>query len=289
MRRFFFILFILAPLASPVVSLSQMPDWKFFRDREGNSYYYDRAFKIRIADTEGIDYTPVTSSGIDFYFNKGIELINEGRYPEGLFFLKSIRALDDSSGRVRKVQIESAKWMNYLYKKHGTRYDIYDSESAVAITGKGNSYFLINSRLFYKITIPHRPHLLKKEWKYYGKGYGLKFGARLEEKGNYEGFDYIAGMESRILKGGSPSAEDARMIWIHELGADSFTRRETFRSGDRILYDIKYPDGTPFSGVEGVYVNGNTIHIARVFFHDGLAGSVYESVNNMLRDIVLVR
>lgn len=272
----------------PAVVNSQMPDWRFFRDREGNSYYYDRTFKIRITDTSGIDFPPVTSSGIDFYFHTGVELINEGRYPEGLFYLKSIRALTDKSSRIRKVQIDAAKWMNYLEKKHGTRYELYDNESSVFITGENDSYCLVNSKLFYKMIIPHRPHLLKKEWKYYGKGYGLKFGARVNEQGDYEGFDYIAGVESRILKGPAPSPGEAHKAWMLELGMDTFKRSEIFRGPDRVLYDIKYPEGTPFSGVEGVYVSGNRIHLARVLFHDGVSGEVYESARLMLQNLVLV-
>ncbi len=266
----------------------QMPDWKYFRDREGNSYYYDRAFKIRITDTAGVDYIPVTSRGIDFYFHTGVELIKEGKYPEGLFYLKSIRALGDDNSRIRKVKIDAAKWMNYLEKKHGSRYESYDNESSVTITEKNNNYYLVNSKLFYRITIPDRPYLLKKEWKYYGKGYGLKFGARIEVKGDYEGFDYITGVESRIFNGKAPEINEVQKGWMLEMGMDALKREELFRSSDRIIYNIKYPDETPFSGVEGVYVNGNRVHLARVFFHKGVYGKVYENVKSMLQNMVLV-
>ncbi len=267
---------------------AQMPDWKFFRDRDGNSYYYDRTFKIRITDTPEPDYIPVTTSGIDFYFHTGIELINSGKYPEGLFYLKSIRTLGDTNNRVRNVQIDAAKWMGYLERKHGTRYEIYDRESPVTLTGENNRYYLNNTKLFYGLTIQHRPHILKKEWKYNGTGFGLKFGARIDEKGNYEGFDYVTGIESRILKGGSPSVDEAHAMWIHELGIDSFSRKEIYRKADRILYEIKYPDGTPFSGIEGIYVSNNRIHLARSFFHDSMSGKVYESVKSMLQHMVFV-
>ena len=275
-------------LLFPVVINPQMPDWKYFKDREGNSYYYDRTFKIRIPDTSGTGLIPVTASGIDFYFNTGVELINEGKYPEGLFYLKSIRTLGSSNNRIRKAQIEAAKWMNYLERKHGPRYELYDSESSITITGENDRYYLSNSKLFYGMTIQHRPHLLKKEWKYNGTGYGLKFGAKIDEKGNYEGFDYITGIESRILKGGSPTIEEAYNIWTHELGADTFSRKEIFRGTGRVLYEVKYPDGTPFSCIEGIYVSRNRIHLARVFFHETLSGVLYESLKLMLQRMAFV-
>jgi len=286
MKNIFSPLLIPALLFLHVDVSSQMPDWKYFKDREGNSYYYDRTFRIRIAETPGAELIPVTEKGIDFYYNTGIELINEGKYPEGLFYLKSIRTLGSTSNRIRKVQIESAKWMNYLEKKHGTRYELYDRESAITLTGENNRYYLTNSKLFYGMTITHRPYLLKKEWKYRGTGYGLKLGVKVNEKGNYEGFDYIAGIESRVLQGGSPTAAEAQNIWIHEMGADSLIRTEILKRDNRIIYDIKYPGDAEVSGLEGIYVSKNRIHLARVFYHNSLSGDVYESVKLMLQSMV---
>lgn len=265
---------------------SQMPDWKYFKDREGNSYYYDRAFKIRITEAADSGLIPVTAKGIDFYYNTGVELINEKKYADGLFYLKSIRTLGGSGNRIRKVQIESAKLMNYLEKKHGTRYEIYDRESAITLTGENDRYYLSNSKLYYGITINHRPFIIKKEWKYRGTGYGLKFGVRVNEKGDYQGFDYITGIESRILQGGSPTIGEAQSFWIYEMGADSFSRKEILRRNDRLLFDIRYPGDAQVSGVEGIFISKNRIHLARVFYHDSISGEVYESVISMLQYMV---
>jgi len=281
---FFFLLTLL--LVLPINASSQMPDWKYFRDIEGNSYYYDRTFKIRITESPGTELLPVKAAGIDFYFNTGIELINEGRYPEGLFYLKSIRTLGSTNNRIRKVQAESAKWMDYLGRKHGTRYEQYDKESTITLTGENDRYYLANSKLFYGMTIAHRPYILKKEWKYMGRGYGLKFGAKINEKGNYEGFDYITGIESRILQGGAHDITEAQNIFVHELGPDIFMRKEILKSTDRVLYDIKYPGDSRISGVEGIYVRKNRIHLARAFYHDSISGDVYGSVKLMLQYLV---
>ncbi len=213
-------------------------------------------------------------------------MINEGKYADGLFYLKSIRTLGSTNNRVRKAQIESAKWMNYLEKKQGTRYEVYDRESAITLTGENDRYYLTNSKLFYGMTIAHRPHILKKEWKYRGTGYGLKYGVKINDKGRYEGFDYITGIESRVLQGGAPTVAEAENIWLHELGTDSFSRKEILRRDDRILYDIKYPDDAEVSGIEGVYVRKNRIHLARAFYHNSLSGDVYENVKLMLQYFV---
>lgn len=284
------LLFCIIFLPSVFVSLSaQMPDWKFFRDREGNSYYYDRTYKIRIAETIDFDFVPVTAAGIDFFFHTGVELINEGRYPEGLFYLKSIRALKSENARVRSKQAEAAKWMNFLEKRHGTRYQLYDNESSVILTGSKEGYNIINSRLFYSMVTPHRPFIVNKGWKYHNKGYGLKIGARIDEKGEYQGYDYIIGVESRTLPGAAPPPDEAYKWLMLETGMDVLKRVEIFRAGDRVLYSIKYPEGVPFSGFECVYTNSKTIHLARGFFHDSVSGAVSESVRLALLNMVLVR
>jgi hypothetical protein len=48
---------------------------------------------------------PVTAKGIDFFYNTGVELINEKKYADGLFYLKSIRTLGGSGNRIRKYRL----------------------------------------------------------------------------------------------------------------------------------------------------------------------------------------
>ena len=39
--------------------LAQMPDWKYFRDRQGNTYFFDQAGKIHISDAVEYRYFQV--------------------------------------------------------------------------------------------------------------------------------------------------------------------------------------------------------------------------------------
>ena len=189
---------------------------------------------------------------------------------------------------MKKARIEAAKWMNYLYRKHGTRYDSYDHEAAVLITRDDGGYRVINEKLYYRLNFKHRPYLLKKTWKYRDRGYGLKIGARIDEEGTREGFDYIAGVESRISEGIVETVDDARMSWRLELGRDSLERREILRGPDRIISEIRYPDNAPFAGVEGIYKNGRIIHIARIVFHESVRDRVYPFAKDILENMILV-
>ena len=193
-------LFVIS-IINPLFISAQMPDWKFFRDREGNSYYYDRAMKIRITDENSFDFTPASQLGTDYYLNKGIELIKNGKYTEGLFYLKSLKTLPADDIRVERNAAEASKWINYLHKKHGTRYERFDKESTILLNFSGGNYNLFNEKLRYRISLKQQPRIVRALWKLNDKGYGFKFGFNLEKKTSDEGYDCIVGIETRITKG----------------------------------------------------------------------------------------
>jgi hypothetical protein len=296
-----------------------MPDWKFFRDREGNGYYYDRALKIRITDVNPFDYTPASSRGTDYYLHKGIEFVKAGRYVEGLFYLKSLKLLPMDNLRVEKNARDASKWINYLQKKHGTRYERYDMESTILLTFSDDKYSIINEKLRYKIVIKKKPRIVKASWKLNGAGYGFKFGFNLEndvirkvnpaggdpEKDNPEqddfekavsdnestdrGYDCIVGVETRILRGKTGSVGEAEDSWRNEFGRDNFKREELLREDDRVVYTYTYSDGVPFSGIEGIYINGKIIHIVRVLCSSSIKDKVFEEILKPVEEMVLVK
>lgn len=266
-----------------------MPDWKFFRDREGNGYYYDRAMKIRITDEKPFDYTPAAQTGIDYYLHKGIELVKEGKYTEGLFYLKSIKALPSDNLRVKNSAVDASKWINALYKKHGTRYEKFDKESTILLTFSDGKYSIINEKLRYKLVINKKPQIIKASWKLNERGYGFKFGFNLEKVNYSDGYDCVAGIETRILKGNIRNLTAAEESWRNEFGRDNFRREEILRTEDRIIYLYSYEDGVPFSGIEGVFINRNIIHIVRVLCSNSIKDKVFAEIRKPVEEMVLVK
>lgn len=289
-RRVFITLILAVPLCVYSTFLSaQMPDWKFFRDREGNSYYYDRALKIRITDENLFEYTPASIKGVDYYLHKGIEFVKYGKYAEGLFYLKSLKTLPADDLRVQRRAEEASRWINYLQKKHGTRYEIFDKESTILLNFSENQYNLINEKLRYKFTLKNHPKIVKALWKLYDQGYGLKFGFNLDKNNSEPGYDCIIGVESRILKGKIENLAEAENSWRNEFGKDNFKRVEILRRADRVIYSYTYSDGVPFSGIEGIYINGKIIHIVRVLCSNSIKDKVFEEIRKPVEEMVLVR
>lgn len=288
--KYSFILSLWIPLFFLCITASaQMPDWKFFRDREGNGYYYDRAMKIRITDEKLFDYTPASEPAIDYYLNRGIEQIKNGKYTEGLFYLKSLKTLPADNFRVKRSAEDASEWINHLHKKHGTRFERFDKESTVLLNFSEGKYNLFNEKLRYKLILDKQPRIVKAVWKLQDQGYGLKFGFNMDPGNTAEGYDCIVGIESRILKGKIASLADAEDSWRREFGRDNFKRDEVRRSSDRIIYFYSYMDGVPFSGIEGIYINGNIIHIVRVLCSDVVKERVFDLIRKSVEDMVLVK
>lgn len=268
---------------------AQMPDWIFFRDRDGNGYYYDKAFKIRITDENPFEYIPVSSKNADYSLNKGIEFIKAGMYPEGMFYLKSLRSLPADSLRVEKNSREASKWINYLYKKHGDRYAHFDNQSPLLLNLAGENYSLINEKLRYKIVLKKQPRIIRASWKSSGSAYGLKFGFNLDGSDKGDGFDCVVGIESKVLKGNVQEFSDIEDSWRLELGRDNLARVEVLRGEDRVIYSYTYGDGAPFSGVEGIYLNGRYIHIVRVICGNGIRDAVFGEIMKPVENLVLIK
>lgn len=291
MNRRVLIVLILSVLPgfSPVFLSAQMPDWKFFRDREGNGYYYDRALKIRITDEKLFEYTPAANTGIDYYLHKGIEYINNGKYIEGLFYLKSLKTLPKDDLRVKRSAEEASIWINYLQRKHGTRYERFDKQSTILLNFSGAQYNLFNEKLRYKIILKKFPHIIKAVWKLNDRGYGLKFGFNLDKDNNEQGYDCVAGIESRILKGKIGSLGEAEESWRYEFGKDNFKREEVLRNRDRVIYLYSYNDDVPVSGIEGIFINGNIIHIVRVLCSNSVKDRVFDEIRKPVEEMVLIK
>lgn len=273
----------------PLSILPQMPDWFFFKDKAGNGYYYDMAFHIRITDEIKFSYDPVTVDGIDFYFNSGIDLVHDGRLNEGLFFLKSIRLLKSENSRITKVQADSTRWINQLYKKQGDRFEDADRESTVLLAVNNGMYELVNEKLFYKMNFRYRPYVIRSAWKDMNKSHGLKLGFTSSGSGADQGCDYMIGIESRIYSLPLSSVEEADEALRSETGYDAMKREVIVRSDDRIIYYYEFPADVPFCGIEGVFMNGRIVHMVRGICHNNLKGKVLDEMKSNITGLVLIK
>lgn len=142
--------------------VAQMPDWKYFRDREGNTYFFDQAGKIRITSMKQYRYRAVSPRGIDYYLEYGTELINEHHPIEGLSVLKSICALKNDNNRIYQAQVKAADLIMKLKKRNGPRFTSMNESASLMIYTVDDGIEIINDQMMYSFKVPGRVDVVRK-------------------------------------------------------------------------------------------------------------------------------
>lgn len=268
---------------------AQMPEWKIFRDREGNRYYLDQAGKIIITEKLKLDLTPVSSLGIDYHLNRGLELLRDHHPAEGLAVLKAIESLTDENARITDAQKKASAAINRMKKREGERFDRIDSRASIFLIKENEKYSLINDRMRYSFKSESMIHLLRRKDRT-SSGFvysGLQFGIKGDEKLPPEKFDMLVAVDSEkgpLLWSGVEQAEDK---WRETLGSDIF-KRERISSGlGSSIYFYSTAGEPSFYGYEGIYASGKITHIVRIII-PGRNIALKEKALGLIRSFTVV-
>ena len=250
--------------------LAQMPDWKYFRDREGNTYFIDQAGKIRITDVKEYRYRPVSSRGIDYYLNYGTTLIQDHRLDEGLSVLKSICALPVDSNRTYQAQVKAMELINTLKRRNGPRFEALNESASLILFKQDDVTHIINDQMYYSFKVPCRIGVIRKrdraragvDYRYSGVQFGLQ---RSDAGGAQAGeFDMLMAVDSEKFSVAIKNIGDAADKWKWNIGYDGLTREVVTQDGGRLIYQFRSGGPVIFAGLEGIYLNGNYTHCVRI-------------------------
>jgi len=278
----FFLFICLLPL------MAQMPDWKFFRDREGNTYFIDQAGKIRITDVKEYRYRPVSSIGIDYYLNYGTTLIQDHRLDEGLSVLKSICALPVDNNRTYQAQMKAMEQINALKRRNGPRFDALNESASLMLFKKDEVTHIINDQMYYSFSVPCRIGVIRKQdrsragvdYRYSGVQFGLqRSDAKSAQAGEY---DMLMAVDSEKFSVAIKNVDDAADKWKWNIGYDGLTREVVAKDGGRILYRFRSGGPALFAGLEGIFLNGNFTHCVRVVSSEAVYGENREFIRALM-------
>lgn len=252
--------------------LSQMPDWKFFRDRQGNTYYIDQAGKIRITSVAEYDYRAVSPRGIDYYLNYGTTLIQDRRILEGLTVLKSIRALPADNARIEQAQVRATELINTLKRRNGPRFAAQNEAASLMFIESEGGVRVINDRMFYSFRGPAVLSVIRKNNRA-GLDYryeGVLFGARNAPAagGESKAYDFLIAVDSERYAVRFKNIDQAIQLWRGIIGYDGLERRTIDTGEDRIVYEFSNRGEPRYNGVEAIFINGKFTHCARVISSD---------------------
>lgn len=248
---------------------SQMHNWKFIKDRDGNKYYIDKNFKIRISGKPEFKFKPVSVEGIDYYLQYGKELISRRQLVEGLTILKSILAISAHDNRAYQARVKAAEYINFIKKKEGNRYDEADEASSLLLYRDGDRVNIINEHMYYSLRVPAEAFVLKKNtrkrlrYRYYGFLLGIRI--KNEETGNNtnNGYDILLAVDSEKFAKSFINIDQTEKNWKINLGSDNIIRKKIFKEEDRLIYQFENNDEPRYSGFEGIYLNKNYTYMIR--------------------------
>jgi hypothetical protein len=281
---FLFILLI------PVILFSQMQDWKFFKDREGNKYFLDSSGKIYITSLPASNRKTVSADGIDYYINFAEEILSRKKIVDSLLIFKSILALPENNNRINSARVRAAKNIDNLKKNNGDRFDKYNNEASLLFYKTGGRANIINDAMLYSLSSKGKINLIRfkirkdKDEIYHGASVGINY---TEKEINDNKYETLIAVDAVKKKYSILSLEEMSENWKIILGKDILERNELFRNNDTVIYEFSSGhDGVNaplYKGFEVQKYNGNFIYFLRIVS----SGIKFEKLKDSMRDTAL--
>lgn len=243
--------------------MSQMPDWSFFKDGDGNTYYIDTTGQIRTSLQAEPFRKTMSVRGLEFYNAQAKELIENHRPVEGLLILKTILAMPVIDQRVADAQTKAAAELHLFKSRQGTRFDVMNRQASPLLFSSGGLTFLVHDILYFSFSTPGELYVLRNRWRinlFYAHN-GLSIGVRIDNQRREKGYDFLIAVDSEKFESKIASLRQLEENWTNRLFFEDIERREISRDENRVLYSFKAGkkggNDFAFAGFETLVKNAN--------------------------------
>ncbi|MBP7738061.1 MAG: hypothetical protein KA369_18940 [Spirochaetes bacterium] len=267
--------------------MGQMPDWKYFRDREGNTYFIDQAGKIRLTTVKKYRYKAVSPRGIDYYLEYGAELIKEHRPIEGLSVLKSICALPNDNNRIYRAQVKAAELVMALRKRNGNRFDRMNESASLMFFQTDEGIEIINDLMRYSLRAPGPVEVIRKvdraglDYRYSGILLGILPAGAGDGRGE-AAYEMLVAVDTEKFAVPYKNLSEAIEKWKGNIGYEGLTREVLAQDGKRFICSFRNGGEPRYAGIEGVFLNGTYSHYVRLIS----SGKAYPGLEKRMRTLM---
>jgi hypothetical protein len=247
-----------------------MPDWRFFRDGDGNRYYVDGIGRIRTAGDPEFIYKTVTVRGLEYYSSQAEELIRRHHPLEGLLILKTILAMHPDDQRIVEAQTRASKSLNLLKHREGDRYSALDRSASLLIFESAKGTHVVNDFMFYSMTSTGPVSVLKNRWRLRNSYWynGVSLGVRRQPSEGFEKedghYDFLVAIDAEKFARPLIQIEHLERQWDERLIFDNVKKREISRTPERILNSFTSGGSDGFAGYESFVKNGSYGYLVRI-------------------------
>jgi hypothetical protein len=253
-----------------LLCLSQMPDWRFFQDGDGNRYYVDSIGRIRTAGDPEFIYKTITVRGLEYYSSQAEELIRRHHPLEGLLILKTILAMHPDDQRIIDAQGRASKSLNFLKRREGDRYEVLDRNASLLIFESAKKTHVVNDFMFYSITSAGTVKVLRNRWRLKNSYWynGVTLGVRKQRsdgKDKDEGhYDFLVAIDAEKFARPVILIEHLEKQWDERLMFDNVKKREISRTAEQIVSSFTSGGDDGFAGYESFVKNGSCGYLVRI-------------------------
>lgn len=266
-----------------------MPEWKYFRDRAGNTFYIDRNGKIYTIRKPVNPYQIITSEGIEYSLSYGKEVLSV--YPvEGLIVLKSILILPEKNNMIIKAQNEASMVINNCLKKNGDRFHEWDKDASLLMVRYNNTTHIVDDEMRFSFEIPYHIQAVRTRerenlhYKYSGLSLCITVDSIDENKDNeYSGFDMVMAVDSESFSARLSDVYFLEENWRNNLGFESLQRSIIEVNKFKKVYKIVNNDEPRITGFEGYYINNNIGYMLRILCSEAFFQTKKEQIYNIVK------
>ena len=277
------------PAAVSILLISQMPDWRFFRDGDGNTYYVDNIGKIRTSGEPEFSYKVISARGLEYYNSQAEELILRHHPVDGLLLLKSILAMPPENQRIIDAQKRAALALQSFERREGTRYSELDRKASPLMYKTGGVTTVLNDVLFYSLKTPLAVSVIKNRWRqkyrylYNGLTLGLGRKRSADGKSSAAAYEFLVAIDTEQFAMPVTQLDHLVKSWDNRLLFENIRRNRI--SGDEKSVIYSYTGGTEplFAGFESFVVNGNFGYFIRTVTPQSRFDENRESMEKLVR------
>jgi hypothetical protein len=243
---------------------AQMPGWKHYRDREGNSWFIDTNGKLYFDADAAFITKPVSPLNIDYSLGQAGEFLRAGKKTGSLTIWKSILCLSPVNTRIVRARELSAAAVTGMRKREGDRFTGIDREASVMVYAEKDTTTIYSDLMRYSITVNGGAELVRRNSRYVENYLYNGITAGILPTGTKSGgpYSFIIAVSSEKFKSKVKGMDEALTHWRTITGHDGFQRTAVKENEALTLYEFT-SEKNEYLGFEAVTVNGHILCVFR--------------------------
>lgn len=237
--------------------MGQMPEWSFFKDGDGNSYYIDNAGKIVIPQTPDAEYKSLTVKGLDYYQVLADELIAAHKPADGLRIIKTILAMPADDARVIEASKKATASLQKLKHRQGSRLEEINRNAVPMMFIYDGKLRILQDIMRYSLAADAKYTIAVKQnnWRPRNRYlyHGLLLAVNTEADLQASKYDFVLAVDSEMFASKLWNIDQLENLWNGRMQWDGLNVRPVSQTRNKTIYSFK---GEKLGGFQAFVMNG---------------------------------